>query len=184
MIVAAVYARNRIDEHAVTARLVCSTELAEACTALAGGWGRRARVAVTDMSQPLGEAVGNALDVAEAVELLSGRGAGRLRELEGKYDSILFVCSLMDWPWVRDAYNRQLTGPDVDPFFAPIQTFGVEAKTLIFVLGELPFLTGLYERGRRELSAGQPQHARRARPLQFRSAPPLLAQLFLRSAVG
>src|SRR5437763_15630100 len=34
MIVAAVYARNRIDEHAVTARLVCSTELAEACTGL------------------------------------------------------------------------------------------------------------------------------------------------------
>ena len=78
--------------------------------------------------------------------------AGRLRELESKYKSILFVCSLMDWPWVRDAYSRQLTGPDVDPFFAPIQTFGVEAKTLIFLLGELPFLTGLYERGRRELT--------------------------------
>jgi pyrimidine-nucleoside phosphorylase len=56
-------------------------ELAAACSTLAGGWGRRARVAVTDMNQPLGEAVGNALDVAEAVELLSGRGGGRLREL-------------------------------------------------------------------------------------------------------
>ena len=78
--------------------------------------------------------------------------AGRLRELESQYQSILFVCSLMDWPWVRDAYVRGLTGPDVDPFFAPIQTFGVEAKTLVFALGELPFLTGLYERGRRELT--------------------------------
>jgi hypothetical protein len=78
--------------------------------------------------------------------------AGRLRELEEQFQSILFVCSLMDWPWVRDAYNRQLSGPDVEPFFAPIQTFGVEAKTLIFLLGELPFLTGLYERGRRELT--------------------------------
>ncbi len=56
-------------------------ELAEACTKLAAGWDRRARIAVTDMSQPLGEAVGNALDVAEAVDLLSGRGHGRLREL-------------------------------------------------------------------------------------------------------
>jgi pyrimidine-nucleoside phosphorylase len=56
-------------------------ELAAVCSGLAAGWGRRARVAVTDMNQPLGEAVGNALDVAEAVELLSGRGAGRLREL-------------------------------------------------------------------------------------------------------
>ncbi len=56
-------------------------ELARACTDLAAGWGRRARVAVTDMSQPLGEAVGNALDVAEAVDVLSGGGQGRLREL-------------------------------------------------------------------------------------------------------
>jgi pyrimidine-nucleoside phosphorylase len=56
-------------------------ELAAACSALAAGWSRRALVAVTDMNQPLGHAVGNALDVAEAVELLSGAGGGRLREL-------------------------------------------------------------------------------------------------------
>jgi len=55
--------------------------LARACLALARGWGRRCRAAVTDMSQPLGDAVGNALDVAEAVELLAGRMRGRLREL-------------------------------------------------------------------------------------------------------
>ncbi|MDP9341508.1 MAG: thymidine phosphorylase [Actinomycetota bacterium] len=55
--------------------------LAEACIALAQGWDRRARAAVTDMSQPLGEAVGNALDVAEAVEVLRGSFRGRLRDL-------------------------------------------------------------------------------------------------------
>ena len=31
-------------------------------------------------------------------------------------------------------------------------TFGVDPRTLIFVLGELPYITGLYERGRRELT--------------------------------
>jgi thymidine phosphorylase len=55
--------------------------LARACVELATGWGRAARAAVTDMSQPLGEAVGNALDVAEVVELMAGKRGGRLRDL-------------------------------------------------------------------------------------------------------
>jgi pyrimidine-nucleoside phosphorylase len=55
--------------------------LAGACVQLAAGWGRRARAAVTDMSQPLGDAVGNALDIAEAVGVLRGERAGRLAEL-------------------------------------------------------------------------------------------------------
>lgn len=54
--------------------------LAEACADLARDWGRPCRVAVTDMSQPLGSAIGNALDVLETVELLRGRDRGRLRE--------------------------------------------------------------------------------------------------------
>jgi pyrimidine-nucleoside phosphorylase len=55
--------------------------LAETCVGLARGWGRPCRAAVTDMSQPLGEAIGNALDIEEAVAVLSGRGGGRLRDL-------------------------------------------------------------------------------------------------------
>lgn len=56
-------------------------DLARACLALARGWGRAAHAAVTDMSQPLGDAIGNALDIAEAVNLLRGEIGGRLREL-------------------------------------------------------------------------------------------------------
>ncbi len=55
-------------------------ELAERCLALAAGWGRSASAAVTDMSQPLGDAVGNALDIVETVAVLKGEGGGRLRE--------------------------------------------------------------------------------------------------------
>ncbi len=78
--------------------------------------------------------------------------AERLRSLEERYKSILLVCSLMDWPWIRDAYMRKLESPEVDPFFTPMETFGVDSNSLIFMLGELPYLTGLYERGRRELT--------------------------------
>ena len=54
--------------------------LATVCTDLARDWGRVCRAAVTDMSQPLGDAIGNALDVAEAVDLLRGGFRGRLRD--------------------------------------------------------------------------------------------------------
>lgn len=55
--------------------------LARICVGLAEYWKRPARAAVTDMSQPLGTAIGNALDVAEAVRVLKGEQGGRLREL-------------------------------------------------------------------------------------------------------
>jgi pyrimidine-nucleoside phosphorylase len=55
--------------------------LAGVCVGLAEAWGRRCTAAVSDMSQPLGDAVGNAIDVAEAVTILRGEGEGRLREL-------------------------------------------------------------------------------------------------------
>ena len=58
-----------------------AAELASACLGLAEGWGRDCRAAVTDMSQPLGDAIGNALDVAEAVSVLRGEHTGRLTEL-------------------------------------------------------------------------------------------------------
>ena len=58
-----------------------AAELATACLALARGWHRSCIAHVTDMSQPLGDAVGNALDVAEAVRLLRGELPGRLRDL-------------------------------------------------------------------------------------------------------
>jgi pyrimidine-nucleoside phosphorylase len=56
-------------------------ELAAACRELARGAGRRCGVAITDMDQPLGDAVGNALDVAEAVAVLEGSHQGNLRDL-------------------------------------------------------------------------------------------------------
>jgi len=42
--------------------------------------GRRVETLISDMNQPLGEAVGNALEVGEALETLAGRGPADFRE--------------------------------------------------------------------------------------------------------
>jgi hypothetical protein len=94
--------------------------------------------------------------------------AWRLSELEKKYERILLVTSLLHWPWVREAYN-QLTDRPTDPdstqldrdaealgmpkhdsVATPVR-YSVEDRSLIFLCGELPFITGLYERARSEL---------------------------------
>jgi pyrimidine-nucleoside phosphorylase len=56
-------------------------DLAELCVAIGEAHGRRTGALVTDMSQPLGDGVGNAIEVAVAIETLRGERHGRFREL-------------------------------------------------------------------------------------------------------
>ncbi len=69
--------------------------------------------------------------------------AARLRELDSRYRLTLFVCSILDWPWIRDAFHSRPEPPEPETFFSPMATFGVDPRTLIFVLGELPYITAL-----------------------------------------
>ncbi len=55
--------------------------LAELCVRIGAAHGRRTAALVTDMSQPLGDAIGNALEVVAAIEVLQGHGSDRLREV-------------------------------------------------------------------------------------------------------
>lgn len=86
--------------------------------------------------------------------------AGQLHEIESRHQSILLVCSVLDWPWIREAYQESADNSPTDigiedDFVEPTATHEVDPKTLIFMLGELPFVTGLYERARSELEDDQ-----------------------------
>jgi hypothetical protein len=77
--------------------------------------------------------------------------ASRLRQLERRFSSILFVCSVLDWPWIREAYVEEHEPTAEDDLVEEAALYQPDDRTLLFMLGELPFITGLYERARAEL---------------------------------
>ncbi|MBY5164191.1 thymidine phosphorylase [Salsipaludibacter albus] len=58
-----------------------ATELARQCVAIGQAHGRATGALITDMSQPLSHAIGNAVEVAHAVDVLTGERPGRFRDL-------------------------------------------------------------------------------------------------------
>jgi pyrimidine-nucleoside phosphorylase len=106
-----------------------AADLAAACVRLGTLRGRRVRAAVTDMSQPLGSAIGNALDVAEAVSVLKGEEGGRLRELtvafaaeatvrllgQGRADAVASAERALDSGEAADRFARMIEAQGGDP---------------------------------------------------------------------
>lgn len=58
-----------------------ATQLSELMVEIGSRMGKRVVALITDMGQPLGKAVGNALEVRESIEILGGAGPQDLREL-------------------------------------------------------------------------------------------------------
>jgi hypothetical protein len=77
--------------------------------------------------------------------------ASELREASRQFKHVVALCSIHHWPWLREAYldaSRERLEPE------PIheaESMSVDENTLIFLLSELPFVTGIYEESRRML---------------------------------
>ncbi len=83
--------------------------------------------------------------------------AARLVALAQTHQQILLVTSVLDWPWIREAHRllKEGKGRGLDSFEHDYvqrpETYAVDPKTLLFLFGELPFITALYERARAHL---------------------------------
>ncbi len=77
--------------------------------------------------------------------------AGQLKRFEKRFDKIVAMCSVLEWPWLREAYLQpRATLPEHDLVETPT-AHSVNPNSLLFLLGELPYITGLYEKARAEL---------------------------------
>ncbi len=77
--------------------------------------------------------------------------AWRLKQLELEHQRIVFVCSILEWPWLREAFQAPRAELPLHDSVVPPVSIAVNPNSLIFLFGELPFITGLYEQARMEL---------------------------------
>ncbi len=73
------------------------------------------------------------------------------------------LCSIEHWPWIREAYQQLLAEREIEPPesypSAPAINYCVDEKTLVFMLGELPYITAVYEQSRYEIADDAQQSA-------------------------
>jgi pyrimidine-nucleoside phosphorylase len=102
-------------------------ELASTCTELGQAAGRATGALITDMSQPLSETIGNAIEVREVIEVLRGERPGRFCELCIELTAHLaFFAGLADSPaHGRERARRILdSGAGLDRFGRLVEAQG------------------------------------------------------------
>ena len=91
--------------------------------------------------------------------------AVQLRSLAQRFEHVVMVCSIEHWPWLREAYfvarteaeTREILALSESEFEQPV-AYAVSENSLVFLMGELPYITGVYEQARHE-ATDRPQEA-------------------------
>jgi pyrimidine-nucleoside phosphorylase len=102
----------KVGEGAFMRTLTDARRLAEAMRGLGEEAGMEVACLLTDMEQPLGQAVGNALEVQEAYDTLAGGGPADLRELV--ITAATFLLSLSDLGLDEEAARERATASLAD----------------------------------------------------------------------
>jgi hypothetical protein len=79
--------------------------------------------------------------------------AYQLHQLEMDYSKVVLVCSVLDWPWIKEAYDERSKYPKPNIPDGHPALYGLEPNTLFFALSEFPYITYLYEKNRQELKS-------------------------------
>jgi hypothetical protein len=83
----------------------------------------------------------------------------RLRRLQSSKRKVLALCHLNDWPWLREVVLDHASSEthsmdariDNIPNISEPTNYAIDSRTHLFLHGELPFVTALYERARAQL---------------------------------
>lgn len=105
-------------------------QLAAAMVKIGKMAGKHIMALVTDMNQPLGNAVGNALEVKEAIEILQGDHHGDLKDVSMELAALLLVASgLDDESGARQMVDEVLSsGEALDQFAQMIEAQGGDPR--------------------------------------------------------
>ena len=108
--------------------------LAEKMVAIGKNTGKKVAAIITDMDIPLGRSIGNALEVKEALEILSGGGDERLKELSVTLATYMYSLSFgVDIETAKtEAYKKLENGSAFDKLIALVESQG----------GDIGYLTG------------------------------------------
>jgi len=75
----------------------------------------------------------------------------QLHRLELDHKKVLLICSILDWPWIKQAYDERLEYSKPNALHNSPVLYGVDPSTLFFALNEFPYVTYLYEKRRQDL---------------------------------